>query len=151
MIGINTYCKYERYYLGEPLVSKQIIIKEKPKYIYSKRNYLYTISGTEHVCQFWISKGALISGIEREMDSISIGDTILIGIRKADEDKLRYNDYNPRVIELSRHNRKVIIASKVKESDEEDYQLNLGGGIIFLILGTILQVREIVRQRYQGK
>lgn len=147
-IGFNLYYKYDRYYLGEALVTKQIFIQDKPEYIYSKHGTSrYTFKGTNFNCRFWLSEGALKvitsdENISREIDAIGVGDTIEIKIRKADESKLQDTTARPRVIEFLKGNRIVISATQVQNEDRKWFYINFGIPVLCLLIWIAAQVKR---------
>ena len=59
-IGFNLFYKHDRYYVGEPLVSIELIIKKKPKYIDLRRGTSrYELRSLNYASQFWLSEGTL--------------------------------------------------------------------------------------------
>ena len=153
-IGFNLYYKYDRYYLGEKLIEKQIVISDPPEYVNAGKGGTdrYTFSGKNFQCRFWLSQGALkkIKSnyiIKNEIESINSGDSIEIKIRQTDELSLQDTKARPRVIEFSRQNRTIISASQVQEEDKKWFYINFGVPILCLIIWIILQVKRQIKRR----
>ncbi|HLO79489.1 MAG TPA: hypothetical protein VK166_00940 [Chitinophagaceae bacterium] len=152
-IGFNLYYKYDRYYLGEALITKRVIIKDRPEYIYSKHGTSrYTFKGTDFNCRFWLSEGALKTinddeSIKREIETVKIGDTIEVKIRLIDELKLVDTAARPRVIEFLKGNRTIISANQVQSEDRKWFYINFGVPIFSLLIWIIIQLKRLIKKR----
>ncbi|MDF2193456.1 hypothetical protein [Paraflavitalea sp. CAU 1676] len=152
-IGFNLVYKYDRYYLGEPLIARQIYIQDKPEYIYDgEGTSRYTFKGKNYPCRFWLSEGALKTIKDNELiknsvEFIEIGDTIEVKIRQPDELKLQDAAARPRVIELARKSTVIISASQVQAEDQKWLYINFGIPIVCLLIWLFIQVRRIIASR----
>ncbi len=146
--GFNLFYKYDRYYVGEPLVSKELIIKGKPKYIELRRGTnRYEIRSFNYSSQFWISEGTLIAinsneKSKNQIERLNIGDTLNVKIRKADELKLQNSKARLRVIELSINNTLLVSKDQVESKDKKSLYLNFGFPILCFIILIILQIKK---------
>ena len=150
-IGFNLHYKYDRYYLGETLIKKQVLIEDRPKYIYSKHETSrYTFKGTNFDCRFWLSEGALKTiksdeNIKIEIESVKVGDTIEIKIRQTDEFKLQDSTARLRVIEFLKNKRVIISANQVQKEDKKWFNINFGVPILCLIIWVVAQTIRLIK------
>lgn len=152
-IGFNLYYKYDRYYLGEPLVTKEVVVEEKPAYIKAGKGGTdrYTFKGTQYLCRFWLSHGALTAIkdddiIEKEINSVNIGDTVEVKIRQSDEVKLQDWEARPRVIEFKKGDKIIISINQIQEKDQKWYYINFGVPILCLLIWIILMARRLIKK-----
>jgi hypothetical protein len=152
-IGFNLYYYYDRYYLGENLITKQVFIKDRPEYIYSESGTSrYTFKGTNFECRFWLSEGALATinsdeNIKKEIETVNLGDTVEIKIRQTDEKKLQDSTARPRVIEFIKGKRTIISENQVQSEDKKSLYINFGFSILCLLIWIIVVVKRLIKKR----
>jgi hypothetical protein len=152
-IGFNFYYKYDRYYLGEALIIKSVIIQDKPEYIYaSKGTSRYTFRSLHNTCRFWLSEGALQTindndSIKKQIEQINIGDTIEIKIRKTDGKFLQDEKARLRVIELIKDKNVIISKDQVQADDNKWFYINFGFPVLCLLIWVIAQVRRGIKKK----
>jgi len=159
-IGFNLYYKYDRYYLGEILIAKQITIYDSPEYIETGKGGTdrYSFSAVEYKCRFWISHGGLSivrndENIKLKIKSIKKGDVLNLKIRQTDESNLQNESARPRVIELSIGQDQVIKAKEVEKRDKKWYKISFGLPIMAMIIWIIIILSEFLlksRSRVKG-
>lgn len=153
-IGFNLYHKYDRYYLGETLVKKQITVNDPPEYIDPGKGGTdrYTLSGEEYKCRFWISEGGLsilrdVQFIENKIKAIKKGEVIDLKIRQADEPRLQSESARLRIIELAKNQETLITADDVESKDRKWFRINFGVPIAALIIWLIIQVTQLLKKK----
>gem|GEM_PF-2349298 len=153
-IMFNLFYNRDKYYLGEPLIEKNIIVSDPPEYINTERGGTdrYTLSGEEYLCKFWISEGRLSlirenQAIEHKLKAIKKSDTIIIKIRQTDELYLQTESSRLRIFELSNKNEQILNAIEVGALDSKWYRINLGLPVAALVIGLIIQIRQMVMKR----
>ncbi|MDB5200635.1 MAG: hypothetical protein JWQ27_44 [Ferruginibacter sp.] len=151
-IGFNLYYKYDRYYLGEALIEKQIIVKNPPEYVETGKGGTdrYILDGEAYKCRFWISEGGLSivrdnDRIEHEIKNIKTGETIILKVRQADEPRVQDESARLRVIELSTSREKLISAIDVEAKDRKSYKINFGLPIAALMIWLVIQLRKLLK------
>jgi hypothetical protein len=152
-IGFNLYYKYDRYYLGEALMEKQITINDPPEYIETGKGGTdrYTLSGEGYMCRFWISEGGLSivrndENIENKIKAIKHGDVISLKIRQTEEPNLQNVSARLRIIELSDSREVLIRANEVEAKDRKWYRINFGVPIAALIICLFIQLRRFIKK-----
>jgi len=145
---------YDRYYLDEPLITKNIIISDKPKYVYGGKSGTsrYTFAGNGYQCRFWLSEGALSAitkndSVKNAIKSISISDTVEIKIRTADNEFLQDNSKRIRVMGLTKHNRILVDPTYVNHQDNKWRNINIGFAIFALVGGTLWKIRHYYKTK----
>ena len=150
-IGFNLYYKYDRYYLGEKLVEKQITVYDPPELVETGKGGTdrYTLRGEEYKCRFWISEGGLSivrdnDNSENKIKSIKKGEVITLKIRQTDVPHLQKESARLRIIELSTSQETLIRADEVKAKDRKWYRVNFGVPIAALIIWIIIKLRQLL-------
>ncbi|MFN4249124.1 MAG: hypothetical protein ACK4EY_15460 [Flavipsychrobacter sp.] len=152
-LGFNLYYKYDRYYLGEPTTVKKISVQDKPEYISSRRGTSrYSFKGADHNCRFWLSEGALDlindnEQLKKNVESILVGDTVEIEIRKTDTIKLEDSDAKIRVVGFAKDYTVFIAACEVEAKDRKDFYINFGIPITCLLIWLVIQTKGLVEKR----
>jgi hypothetical protein len=150
-IGFNLYYKYDRYYLGEKLIEKQVIVNDPPEFVNTGIGGTdrYTLSVEGYRCRFWISEGGLSivrddENLENKIKAIKSGQAVSLKIRKTDEPDLQNEKARLRIIEISNNQELLIKANDVESKDRVWYRINFGVPIVALITWLILQLRRVL-------
>jgi hypothetical protein len=153
-IGFNLFYKYDRYYLGDTLIEKRIVVNDPPEYVETGKGGTdrYTLSGQTYLCRFWISEGGLAivrdnQDIENKIKGIKKGDSIIIKIRQTDQSNLQNESARLRIIELTNKNEQLLKAIELEAKDRKWYYINFGVPIVALIIGLTIQVRQMVLKK----
>jgi hypothetical protein len=137
-------CSKGRYYSGESLIEKEIIVSKVPELFRpSKGVHRYSIQSFSYPCHFWISEGSFSivskdSSLKKRVKEIGIKDTLLVKIQKKDENILDDKDANPRLIQLIYKNKPIFLAEDVIQADKEAYKSSFEVPLLFLFFGFIL-------------
>jgi len=145
--------KYEKYYLGDSLITKSIAVKKDPEFI--KGNLFspahYNIRSKEYQSKFRISDGALAqvvaTGSITQIENIKIGDSLTIKYRISDESNLMDSTTKIRIIDLINNNQQLIIAASVEKYDRKSYHTSIGFGIVLLVIGLLWLLARAFRKR----
>lgn len=153
-IGFNLFYQHDRFYLGDTLIEKRIIVNDPPEFVKTGKGGTdrYTLSGQTYLCKFWISEGGLDIvkdnlDIENRIRGIKKGDSIIIKIRQTDQPSLQNESARLRIIELTSKNEQLLKANEVEAKDRKWYHINFGVPIVALIIGLIIQIRQIVLKK----
>jgi hypothetical protein len=153
LIGFNLYYRHERFYLGESLIERQVVIDNSPRLIIQGKGgtdrYSFTADG--YFCTFWLSHGSLDviednSDIEIIVKLMRPGDTINIKIREADENSLQNPKGTIRVIEMLKNNYVIIPAAAVHNEDRRSHSITFGVAAILLVVWIMIQIKRLLKK-----
>ena len=145
---------YDDYYYGEPLNRLEVVIKDRPKFIFdgdSKISYYY-FTAQKYKTQFRISEGAVelvrnSDSLTRMVEAIQRSDSISLEIRQKDGQKLSAGLEKIRVIGLWVNGKKIFDPTEVKATDKSDKMDRWFGYCVFFGILLYIVVRGYFKHR----
>ena len=147
VLGVFTiYQKNDRYYLGEELTDKTLVLAGKPLWVHTRKGSdYYVFKDRNYPCEFRAVEGAWEAikenpPVKNTIEAMNAGDTIVAAIRSANENLVYNNSEKVRIIGLKYKTFQLIQPAKVEAKDRWWHRVNSTAAWIMLLIGIALSV-----------